>query len=311
MKTASFITCVGITVSIALLTGGIRPAFATPTSLQFFSDVQTYVVSGTQKSTMYPTAEGDTNFQGKGAMMISANVADSVANPPYSARTMDALFSFNTGTNQTGNAGTYLPATSSSPTGVDITSAFNTQYGAGNWHITSISVALASNYTEQGIQPNNDDFNLVASGLFSLEVLGSNPNLTTVTYNTLTNNILPATSATSVGTFQWNAIGPPWISGSPNNTNNTSSEPQTTYNLTLNNSLISAVMSGEFTLFGVAADNQVGYLFNTSNRLAPELTITADVGPPPAVVPAMSPAVACLCGAVLAGMIFFRSRMKA
>jgi hypothetical protein len=298
MKTALLTACIGIAAATALLTGGIRPALASPTSLQFFSDLQTYVVSGTQQSTMYPTPEGDTNFWSKGAMMISAPVAD--PNGSYSARTMDALFSFNTATNQTGDAGTYLPATSSSPIGVNITSAFNTIYGAGNWHITSISVALASNYTQQGYQPNNDDFNEIASGLFSLEVLGINPNLKTVTYNILTNSVLPTTTATSVGTFQWNATGP--------GTNNTSSEPQTSYNLTLNNSLISAVMSGEFTLFGVAADNQVGYLFNTSNRLAPEITITADVGP--TAVPAMTPAVTCLCGAVLAGMSFLRSRMK-
>src|SRR5208283_379876 len=146
-------------------------------------DLQTYVVSGTQQSTMYPTPEGDTNFQGKGAMMISAPVADPGAG--YGVRTMDSLFSFDTGTNVTGNSGTYAPGSSSSPIGVNITSAFNTQYGAGDWHITSISVALASNYTAQGIQPNNNDFNQVASGLFSLDVLGINPNLKTVTYNTL------------------------------------------------------------------------------------------------------------------------------
>jgi hypothetical protein len=301
MKTASLTACIGIAVSAVLLTGGIIPAFATPTSLQFFSDLQTYVVSGTQASEMYHTPEGDTNFWSKGAMMISAPVADNATTPVYGVRTMDALFSFNTGTNQTGDAGTHLPATSSSPTGINVASAFNTQYGAGNWHITSISVALASNYTQQGIQPNNFDFNQVASGLFSLEVLGSNPDLKTVTYNILTNSVLPTTTASSVGTFQWNTT----------TTNNTSSEPQTTYNLALNSSLISAVSSGEFTLLGVAADNQVGYLFNTSNRLAPEITITADVGPPPAAVPAMTPAAACLCGAVLTGMIFFKRRTMA
>ena len=299
MKKASFLTLIRAAAMAAFLLGGVNPALASPTSLQFFSDMQTCVVSGTQKSTMYPTDEGDTNFQGKGAMMISAPVADSYGS--YSARTMDSLFSFNTATNQTGNSGTYAPGSSSSPIGMNITSAFNTVYGTGNWHITSISVALASNYTQQGIQPNNNDFNEVASGLFSLEVLGINPNLKTVTYNILTNSVLPTTSATSVGIFQWNTT----------TTNNTSSEPQTTYNLTLNNSLISAVMSGEFTLLGVAADNQVGYLFNTSNRLAPEITITADVSPPPAAVPAMSPVATSLCCAVLAGMSFFRRRTVA
>jgi len=276
MKKASFLALVMSAAMAACLMGGAYPALAAPTTLQFFSDVQTYVVSGTQTATMYPTAEGDTNFQGKGAMMISAPVADPTAG--YGVRTMDSVFSFNTGSNQTGKAGTYAPATASSAIGMDIKSAFNAQYGAGNWQITAISVLLGSNWTEQGIQPSNDDFNMVSSGLFSLEVLGNNPDLTQITYNTLINNVLPTTSAISVGTFQWNATA----------TNNTSTEPQATYNLTLNNSLINAVLSGEFTLLGVSADNQVGYVFNTANRIAPEITITADVIPPDTVPPVLT-----------------------
>jgi hypothetical protein len=297
MKTVSLTACIGIAAAV-LLIGGIRPAFATPSSLTIFSDYQTYVVSGTQASTMFGTPEEDTNFYTKGAMMISAPVADSHGN--YSARTMDALFSFNTATAATGFSTAYV---TSPVTGIDVKSAFNTQYGAGNWTITSVSATLNSNWYVQGIQPNNDDFNMVASGLFTLYVLGGNPNITATTWNTL-QSYLPTTTSTSLGTFQWTA--------QPVGTyNNTGTEPAVTYNLTLTNSLISAILSGELTVLGVAADNEVGYVFNTANRIAPQLTITADVSPPPAAVPAMTPAGVCLCVAVLAGMSFFRSRMKA
>lgn len=291
MKNKVMLTFTSASAAVMLLVGAASQASASD-SLSFFSDNQTYVVSGTQSDT---TSFGNENFYSKGAMMISANVADPAAN--YSARTMDSLFSFDTGANVTGKAGTYAPATGSDSLGTNISAAFNTEYGTGNWHISSISVALASNYTQQGIQPNNSAFNQVASGAFSLEVLSSNPNLSSVTYNSLMQSGLPAT-ATSAGTFQWNATGP--------GTNNTGAEPQTTYDLTLNAALISAVESGEFTLLGVAADNQVGYVFNTSNRLAPEITITADAGA--AATPTPIPAAAYLLGSGLFGLVGVKRR---
>jgi hypothetical protein len=280
MKVLPIYLLTGAAALGVFLAGGANQASASD-SLSFFSDNQTYVISGTA---------ANSNYYAKGAMMISANVADPAVGIT-SARTMDSLFSFNTATNVTGSAGTYAPATGTDPLGMNITSAFNTQYGANNWTISAISVALASNWQAQGVQPNNNAFNQVASGLFTLEVLGTNPGINSgTTWNTL-QSFLPTTTATSVGTQQWNAA--------PAGTNNTSSEPQTSYNLTLNSSLISAVMSGEFTLLGVAADNQVGYVFNTSNRLAPEITITAteDAAPTPI------PAAVWLLGSGLMGLV--------
>ena len=275
MKKTPFLTLVRSAAMATFLLGGVNPALASPTSLQLYSNLQTYVVSGT--GTPSNTGNGttdyaDTSFYLKGAMMISAYVADPGVGK--AARSMDALFSFNTATAATGSSTQYV---TSPVTGIDIISAFNTAYGAGNWTITSVSATLASNYYVEGVQPNNPDFNVVASGAFTLEVLGSNPGISSATtWNTL-QSFLPTTTATPVGTFQWNAEP-------AGTTNNTGTEPTTTYNLTLNSSLITALKSGEMTILGVAADNQVGYLFNTNNRVAPYLTITADVTPttPPA-----------------------------
>ncbi|BCS55760.1 hypothetical protein GSbR_03640 [Geobacter sp. SVR] len=239
---------------------------ATPTTVTLFSDYQTYVISGSDgPSNTTGSSYADTSFYSKGAMMISAPAATTYYSNP---RTMDSLFSFNTATDKTGRGGTYAPANGSTDIiGADIKVAFNSKYGAGNWYISSASIALASNWTEEGIQPNNPDFNKVASGQFTFKLLGGNPDISTTTWNTL-QAYLPTTTATPVGTFQWNATGP--------GTNNTSAEPQTSYNLTVNDTLTAALLSGKLTLLGVAADDKVGYVFNTSNRLAPQIAITAN-----------------------------------
>lgn len=282
-KSCSFPLLAGSIAVGVLLAGGVGQAHAALTSLTLFSDYQTYVASGSQ---------ADTNYYGKGAMMLSANVADPGVG--YSTpRTMDALFSFNTATASTGKTTGYV---TSPATGIDIKSAFNDTYGIGKWSITSASITLNSNFYVEGIQPNNSDFNRIASGLFSLNLLGSNPDLTTTTWNTL-QSYLPTTTSTSIGTFQWNAQPV----GTPNNQN---SEPGVTYNLALNDSLISALLAGELTLMGVAADDKVGYLFNTANRIAPQLTITADVTPTPTPIPAA----AWLLGSGLLGLVGIRRR---
>ncbi len=296
MKTASFYMLIGATVLGLLLMGGISQALATPTSVSIYSDAQTYVISGTQNSTMYGTPEDVTNFYGKGAMMISAPVAD--PNGSYSARAMDSIFSFNTATAATGNSTSYV---TNPATGVNIVAAFNAQYGAGNWTITGVTMTLASNWYVQGIQPNNDDFNEVASGNFTLSTIATNPGLSTVTWNSL-QALLPTTTTTSAGTFTWTAqpVG---------TTNNTGTEPNVTYNLTDNPTLVAALLSGEVYFLGTAADSQVGYVFNTANRVAPEITITADANSDLAPVPV--PPALWLFGSGIAGLGFIRRRFMA
>ncbi len=241
-----------------------------PMSLNIFSDNQAYVVSGTLgNSSNGGTDYANASFYSKGAMMISAYLDDPAVGK--TARSMESIFSFNTAADLTGTAGTYAPAgTGQDVIGMDIATAFNNQYGAGKWAITSASVTLASNWYTEGVQPNNADFNKVASGAFALKVLGNDPVISaTTTWNTL-QAFLPTTTATSVGTFQWNAV-----QADPA-TNNTGTEPTVTYNLTLNDNVVAKLISGKLTIYGVAADDKVGYVFNTKNRIAPQLTVTAE-----------------------------------
>jgi hypothetical protein len=75
-------------------------------------------------------------------------------------------------------------------------SLFNTNWGAGNWIITNISLVLNSNYGSNGVQPNNAIFPVVNGGQFVIEWLFDDdwvegtgtPNLPTtdgVTYDSL------------------------------------------------------------------------------------------------------------------------------
>ena len=73
---------------------------------------------------------------------------------------------------------------------------FNTNYGAGNWSITAVSLELTSNYGAAGVQPNNAIFPVISGGQFVIELFSNNnwvegtgtPNLPTtdgVTYDSL------------------------------------------------------------------------------------------------------------------------------
>ena len=67
-----------------------------------------------------------------------------------------------------GGAGTLVVAPASSVKGefqsvikfnlANAVALFNTNYGAGNWNITGISLELTSNYGTGGVQPNNAIF---------------------------------------------------------------------------------------------------------------------------------------------------------
>lgn len=247
MKTASKSAILCAATFSVMFAGGLQKASANMSTTDTFnSDVQTYVVSSSATATMYPTAEDNTNFYGKGAMMISAPVT--AAGTAYASvtRAMDSLFSFNTSSYVT---------------------QFNTLYGVNNWNVTSATILLSTNWTGQGIQPSNDDFNAVSSGAFNLNVLGgatANPNLKTVTWNTLQSALSTGTTQSSVGTFNWDATQTLAANG----------YVQDSYSLTTNGSLLAAVQSGEVTLLGTAADSQVGYVFNTANRIPPAITLT-------------------------------------
>lgn len=239
-----------------LLMGGMNHAGAATTIGPLVTDYDIYVVSGTQaNANQGGTPYGDTSFYPKGAMMISAARDDTVYGIYYETRTMDTVFSFNTATDSISEKGL--------TNGIDIVSAFDAQYGAGMWAITSISISLSSNYATAGVQPNNPDFNTIAPGYFTFNVLGANPYIPTLTWNTL-QTFLGATSYSTAGTFYW-----PATSDLQNQ--------YVTYQLNVTGDLVNAIMAGKVTLLGLAADDGVGYLFNTNTKgTPPYLMITAD-----------------------------------
>lgn len=214
------------------------------------SDYQTYVVSSTSLDT--------TNFYGLGAVMISAAVGIGA---------MDALFSFNTSS---------------------IESQLNAQYGQGQWSITSIGIALYSNYAQAGTKPSNPDFNQIAAGNFQLALLGGNPNITQQTWNTLT-TYLATTTATPVGTFNWTALA-------------SQQNQYVSYTLNSATALVNAIEAGqEVSFLGTAADNSVSYLFDTTTKGdAPELDVA--VAPVP-----LPPSMLLLAGG-LGGLTVFRRK---
>jgi hypothetical protein len=139
-------------------------------------------------------------------------------------------------------------------------SLFNTNFGAGNWIITNISLVLTSNYGTNGVQPNNAIFPAISNGAFVVEWLSDDdwvegtgtPNLPTtdgVTYDSL-----PALLSGPTAILSTNTYVPP------------GDNVPVTYTIPLNTNLVADVAAGgdvSFLLY--AADNQIGYLFNSCN----------------------------------------------
>jgi hypothetical protein len=164
-----------------------------------------------------------------------------------------------------------------------VKTAFDTDFGAGNWHITSMTLTNAGNFGKAGEQPNNMIFPVITAGQFKIswmqndswaEGTGSPASPDTTTPNALTFNNLPSfesASDTSLGTFNWDAPG---------------DNIQRTWNLALPPSLVSDVSAGAGALTSflyTPVDSTVGFLFNArtfGSNNAPTLTITADVPEP-------------------------------
>jgi hypothetical protein len=135
---------------------------------------------------------------------------------------------------------------------------FNTNYGTGNWTITGISLQLTSNYGTGGVQPNNAIFPAISGGEFVIVWLSNNdwvegtgtPNLPTtdgVTYNSLPNLLSGAHEVLCTNNYT-----PP------------GDNVQVTYILPLNTNLVNDLSGGGAVTFLLyAADNQIGYLFNS------------------------------------------------
>jgi len=167
-----------------------------------------------------------------------------------------------------GAAGTLAIASASSPAGefqsvirfnlAAGVAVFNAAYGTNNWRITGVTLDLASNYGVAGVQPNNPIFNVISGGQFVIEWLADDnwaegtgtPNLPTtdgVCYNSLPALLVPPHEALCTNTYS-----PP-----DNNVHVFWPLPLTT------NLVADLGGGGDVTFRFYAADNQIGYLFNS------------------------------------------------
>jgi len=152
-------------------------------------------------------------------------------------------------------------------------SLFDSAYGSNRWVVTSISLQLASNYGTGGVQPNNKIFNVISGGNFVIEWLPDNdwvqgtgtPNLPTT--DGVTFNSLPGLESGPCKILCTNTYTPP------------GNFVPVTYTLPLDANLVAEIESGtNATLLFFAADNQIGYLFNSvkfGNGDQPLINVTA------------------------------------
>jgi hypothetical protein len=134
---------------------------------------------------------------------------------------------------------------------------FTAAYGT-NWVIGGVSLELTSNYGQQGAQPNNPIFNAINTGNFVIEwmsddtwVEGSgNPSFPTVdgiTFDTLPDFLMLPHIPLCTNTYV-----PP------------GNNIPVTWRLPLNTNLVTNILAGgQVSFYFYAADNQVGYLFNS------------------------------------------------
>jgi hypothetical protein len=219
----------------ALICVVILPVLSTRAAIVYSQQVgaDTFVSSG------QPTS----NFGSMGAMEIAA---PTTAQP----RTEMTLVRFDTSAMQ---------------------AAFNSDFGAGNWAVTSISLTFFSNVSMASQQPGNASFNKIAAGNFEFDLLSDNNwSETGITWNTLP-GILPGSgnsnTQTPLGTFFWPATG----------------SSSSTWTLNLDSGLVNAIDGGgQVTILGEpTAGSTVGYLFNTLTLNPGSLNVTAEAVPEP------------------------------
>ncbi len=227
------------------------------------------------------------------ALCVGANLAPARAQVIYSNTTSQSAFVATgspdnpIGTDLTnlnfGGAGTLAVSPASADKGqfqsllmfnfAGAVSLFDSAYGTNGWSVTGISLQLTSNYGTEGVQPNNGIFNIINGGNFVIEWLADNdwiqgtgtPNLPTT--DGVTFGLLPTLLSEPCENLSTNAYTPPG--------NNVS----VTYTLPLNANLVSEIENGtNATLLFCAADNQIGYLFNSvkfGHGNQPEIYVTA------------------------------------
>jgi hypothetical protein len=150
-----------------------------------------------------------------------------------------------------------------------VRTALDSQYGAGQWLVQSVSLQLSSS------PHNNAIYNNVAAGLFGVSLMvnnswvegtgnASNPASNGITFDTLQNTYINSAADQALGTFSFD--------GGTSGAN--------AYSLSLSSDLLADLLAGgQASLRLFAADSVVSYLFSSraasSSSLQPQLIITA------------------------------------
>jgi len=224
----------------------------------------TFVTDGTKNEA---TANG--NYGGAGALMVAGSASASANG------TFESLLMFNLSGAAT---------------------QFNSQFGTGDWTITSVTLTLAGNNGIQGQQPNNAIFPTINAGSFTITLMSndtwlegtgnpSNPTTDGVTYDTLSSYL--GSGDTAVGTYSYVPPG-----------NNV----QQTWAMSDATGFQAEIVSGsDVSLLVSPADTTIGYLFNSRSYTAsnrPLITVTA--------IPEPGAYVMALAG--FAGLVLLRRR---
>ncbi|MGY6274521.1 hypothetical protein [Methylomonas sp. MgM2] len=233
-----------LSASIALAgLGQTGPAWA-DTSINIDAVADTFISSDPNYA--------DRDMSAFGAMQISADLPDYIQGIMY-PRTLDLLVAYDT---------------------APIKAGFDSQYGAGNWHVTDVSVKWYSNFDILGVPAHNPQFNVPAAGAFNISLLANDNwfNPATAGPLGLTNNdlnwnaVFGAGGAYSTLLDGMQTLGIyGYTGGDFNGTNNCSNDvcAPRFWDLGDNPDLLNRIAAGGLvSLFGSAADSNVTYLVN-------------------------------------------------
>lgn len=226
---------------------------------------------------------------GQGAAFSTSSIADAFVTPGASGSLSSSNF---------GSAGALALSAGGLPQGefqsvlkFDLSGAensFNTQFGAGQWTIQSVTLQLTSS------PHNNAIFNNIAAGQFNVSLMqnnswvegtgnGGTPSSDGISYDSLLGTYINNSADQALGTFSF----PGGSSG------------QNSYTLSLSSGLMNDISTGsDLSLRLFAADNQVSYLFSSRSGNAnsrPTLLIDVVAIPEPGTVTLCVAALAIFC----------------
>jgi len=213
----------------------------------------------TSGDTFVSSANPSTNYGSMGAMQVAA--------PGLPKGEMQSLLQFNFSSAVT---------------------AFNSQFGVGNWTVDSITLQLGTNFGTQGQTPMNNTFNNISGGLFNIDLLANNSwSESTATWNSLSSIETPGSDATLTNA---SSPGNPFSYTAVGNTN-PPTVPAATYGIGLNASLVSDISTGGTASLRIyAADTSVSYLFNSKEfgTAANRPVLVVDAVPEPGSIPLLA-----------------------